>query len=883
MEGGAVSSQVQHLYGSIRRDAVRTDPNESFYAQRKQEAGSLSQVIMSEDNIEKLINITATYTLEHEDVSYTQGMTDLLSPILYVMEREDDAYICFAAMLQRLSNNFGMWCEGTLKKVERLRHLCAVLDPQLYSYLSGIEEDAFALFFGMVLIECRREFSFSDSFHLMEVLWAANLCMQQREDPNWSPPSPLVSNTSQHIQARSSMSPEIDHTPSLSEWASFMSTHSRDVIRQVFGEVQTYSAEPLHRSESLRTFSRNPSLLSRSPPASPRKTQSVTPVVVGHTRQPHQRKRESNCLKAGATITEELPIPQRTEQLPNDTHFVNLSPGGGRSADTISPNMSSTERSGEWTQVEVEVSVHPAVTEAPNTSASELKERSQSDPVSLHAGVNSTPVQGGLKKEGSEGKVGEDESGERTLMVKTKAFSGSHSESELCNSLSSLQSPPKAIVKSAHTEMSDMSSISSANTSNSNSRGQLLASYRSESSRNSSQGRGEESDLLGPGKRRERRKVSSCEGDGGLEEKVDGKGEGGLEEAADGKGEGEGGGEEEEGEEGAKTMEGEGVGDDGKREGVGKETRRERGGEDKQVREVEEVRSKSSTFSLEYQVPPEQEGHSDTTSYYSMAEDSANVAGVTNSGHDSVEEGGSDMEERSVLDLSAVHDSLHSNQFQLATPIARPSQSPDQTIRHVSPIATEDSPFSAMEGRGSIVRKTSVTPVSVHADCSTAVSPMVPFFDMMDDLTAAVSPTEGEQDTSALNTVISNLLSIEQSAPAVTRESSLAISFSDSFPLFVCLSIIMQYRFQIIRKNLDFVGLSILLNTQAGVQNLNLTLRIAHQLYKTYQQYQRMCFGPRFSVYEVWLDNMGPMFERPREEGRGRGGEGEGEEERTVG
>lgn len=146
-------------------------------------------------------------------------MTDLLSPILYVMGREDDAYICFAAMFDRIKVNFTEWCEGTLNKLERLKHLCEVLDPELYSHLSGQQlEDPFVLFFGMVLIECRREFNFQEGLHLFEVLWASAL----RRD------APTLEEVSQ------------------ANWASFMTSVSTHVTYQTFGdEGVPYSTQPL--------------------------------------------------------------------------------------------------------------------------------------------------------------------------------------------------------------------------------------------------------------------------------------------------------------------------------------------------------------------------------------------------------------------------------------------------------------------------------------------------------------------------------------------------------------------------------------------------------------------------------------------------------------
>lgn len=200
--------QVHSLWDNVRRDAIRTDPTEEFYHQ--------------DSNVEKLTNITVIYTLEHPGVSYTQGMTDLLSPLLFIMEREDDSYICFAAMLERLKGNFSSWCDGALKKVERLRHLCEVLQPELFHYLTeNIQEDVFALFFGMILIDCRREVTFKDSFHLYEVLMASAITTAEATDI------------------------------SLSEWAGFMARESPDIIKVVFGEeAGPYSAQPLSRSDS---------------------------------------------------------------------------------------------------------------------------------------------------------------------------------------------------------------------------------------------------------------------------------------------------------------------------------------------------------------------------------------------------------------------------------------------------------------------------------------------------------------------------------------------------------------------------------------------------------------------------------------------------------
>ena len=827
-------SQSQHLYDSIRRDAVRTDPNESFYTQSQQDSRGLSEIQMSENNIEKLVNITAVFTLEHDDISYTQGMTDLLSPILYVMEREDDAYIVFAAMVQRISENFGTWCEGTLKKMERLRHMCSVLDPQLFEYLSGIEEDAFALFFGMVLIECRREFSFASSFHLLEVIWAATMCMQQRQDPNWSPPSNVASPAharTARIQVYSPEAPEINTAPTFSEWASFMTNRSPDVIRQVFGELQTYSAVPLTRSDSIlsRSLSRNPSLLSHSPPP------SATFAAAEHVSSSDQvgrvrpLRKEGSLLDAAATITEENESPEAPRQ---NGRLAKNGETGRTAREKSEETMSSrSSASPDGITDPVHVNVDMTLTATTTTSgvafspgSSGGKERSHSDPIRSISSLNTSGNAVAANDRSEENDLDKSEvfCSSILLIPNGKVITNSLSETELSIGVSPLRSPPITIRKLTHTELSDMSSVSSANTSNSNSRGHLMASSRSGASRNSSS-------IVGHGR-----------GEGGRETEVEGKHEserdGGMEN-------------EQNGEWFVIVPDSESEAEQLKQNGdIATGDRSNAEGCLSSTEETDAVKTKPAA-----RVPRDDAADG--------SEDSVEV--LSNHSNDSI-------------NLSDAHNLFHSEHFQFPQPVSQDSASLDRTVQ------TDDN-SDQRGGTESTIRER-----SPNEECDRQLSPIQPFFDTLENIatiSSAMPPTpSGARPESALSQVITNLLSMEQSAPAITRETSLTVPFSDSFPLFVCLSIIMQHRAQILLGNLDFVGLSILLNTQAGVQNLDVTLRIARELYNKYREYQRLCFGPRFSVYEVWLDNMGPLFEGPRLRSGSTGrSQGDEEEVRTAG
>ena len=165
---------------------------------------------------------------------------------------------------------------------------------------------------------------------------------------------------------------------------------------------------------------------------------------------------------------------------------------------------------------------------------------------------------------------------------------------------------------------------------------------------------------------------------------------------------------------------------------------------------------------------------------------------------------------------------------------------------------------------------------------SARVTP-VAFFDTMDQMVSSLSvgnhgdsgpPSSRDESiqlrsrgNSDVSLILSQMRSNEEAAPLVTRAQSLDVPFSDSFPLFICLSILVQSRKQILQQTLDFVGLSVLLNTQAGVQNLDATLRVAKQLYKTYKEYQVMCFGQNAAALNTWLDDTG--MESPEEPNHG--------------
>ena len=59
------------------------------------------------DNIAFSLQILLTYVMYNFDLGYVQGMSDLLAPILFVMDgNEVDAFWCFVGFMDRVKANF---------------------------------------------------------------------------------------------------------------------------------------------------------------------------------------------------------------------------------------------------------------------------------------------------------------------------------------------------------------------------------------------------------------------------------------------------------------------------------------------------------------------------------------------------------------------------------------------------------------------------------------------------------------------------------------------------------------------------------------------------------------------------------------------------------
>ncbi|PIO28141.1 hypothetical protein AB205_0212710, partial [Aquarana catesbeiana] len=103
-------------------------------------------------------------------------MSDLLSPVLYVMENEVDAFWCFVSYMDQMHQNFEEQMQGMKTQLVQLSTLLRLLDSGFCSYLESQDSGYLYFCFRWLLIRFKREFSFHDILRVWEVIWTGLPC-----------------------------------------------------------------------------------------------------------------------------------------------------------------------------------------------------------------------------------------------------------------------------------------------------------------------------------------------------------------------------------------------------------------------------------------------------------------------------------------------------------------------------------------------------------------------------------------------------------------------------------------------------------------------------------------------------------------------------------
>lgn len=148
----------------IEKDVQRTDRNQAQF--KNDDSKDLIQ----------MNHILMTYNMLNFDLGYVQGMSDLLAPIMVVMENEVDSFWCFAGFMNKIEQNFQMDQLDIKFQLNNLKILIEFFDSKFSDYLERNDSSNMYFCFRWILILFKREFSFQEINRIWEVIWTDLPC-----------------------------------------------------------------------------------------------------------------------------------------------------------------------------------------------------------------------------------------------------------------------------------------------------------------------------------------------------------------------------------------------------------------------------------------------------------------------------------------------------------------------------------------------------------------------------------------------------------------------------------------------------------------------------------------------------------------------------------
>ena len=171
----------------IRLDAVRANaewivysPSQADVSEIKARRFAESVGLKDYDHLEpcrifhaaRLVAILEAYALYDSEIGYCQGMSDLLSPIISVMEEDHDAFWCFVGFMKKARHNFRLDEVGIRRQLSIVSKIIKGKDSHLYRHLEKLQAEDCFFVYRMVVVLFRRELSFEQTLCLWEVMWA---------------------------------------------------------------------------------------------------------------------------------------------------------------------------------------------------------------------------------------------------------------------------------------------------------------------------------------------------------------------------------------------------------------------------------------------------------------------------------------------------------------------------------------------------------------------------------------------------------------------------------------------------------------------------------------------------------------------------------------
>lgn len=171
----------------IRLDAVRASsewvvysPNQAAVSEGRAQRAAEAVGLRDYDHLEpyrtfhaaRLVAILEAYALYDPEIGYCQGMSDLLSPIIAVIEDDHEAFWCFVGFMKKARNNFRLDEVGIRRQLNIVSKIIKSKDSHLYKHLEKLKAEDCFFVYRMVVVLFRRELNFEQTVCLWEVIWA---------------------------------------------------------------------------------------------------------------------------------------------------------------------------------------------------------------------------------------------------------------------------------------------------------------------------------------------------------------------------------------------------------------------------------------------------------------------------------------------------------------------------------------------------------------------------------------------------------------------------------------------------------------------------------------------------------------------------------------
>ncbi|GAB2293931.1 hypothetical protein Dimus_028146 [Dionaea muscipula] len=171
----------------IRLDAVRANaewieysPSQAAVSDGRARRSAEAVGLKDYDHLEpcriyhaaRLVAILEAYAIYDSEIGYCQGMSDLLSPIVNVIEEDYVAFWCFVGFMKKARHNFRLDEVGIRRQLNTVSKIIKFKDSHLYRHLVKLQAEDCFFVYRMVVVLFRRELTFEQTLCLWEVMWA---------------------------------------------------------------------------------------------------------------------------------------------------------------------------------------------------------------------------------------------------------------------------------------------------------------------------------------------------------------------------------------------------------------------------------------------------------------------------------------------------------------------------------------------------------------------------------------------------------------------------------------------------------------------------------------------------------------------------------------